>query len=60
MNTDGTKEKNLTNSESNEFNPVFSPVDEKIAYVSDRSGNDDIYFLVHPIDIDFRFKDTDP
>ena len=43
MNTDGTKEKNLTNSESNEFNPVFSPVDEKIAYVSDRSGNDDIY-----------------
>ena len=43
MNTDGTKEKNLTNSEFNDFNPVFSPVDEKIAYVSDRSGNDDIY-----------------
>jgi TolB protein len=36
---------NLTNSPEDEFDPAFSPDGKKIAFQSDRDGNEDIFIM---------------
>ncbi len=45
MNSDGSGQTNLTNNPNNEGGPTFSPDGSKIAFVSDRDGNFEIYIM---------------
>jgi Tol biopolymer transport system component len=45
MNADGTAPSRLTSSSAREFAPAWSPIGTKIAFVSDRNGNDEIYVI---------------
>jgi TolB protein len=46
MNVDGTQQMQLTKNPSNELEPSWSPDGEKIAFISDRNGQDfDIYVM---------------
>jgi Tol biopolymer transport system component len=45
MNADGSGQVNLTNNFSDEQMSVWSPDDEKIAFVSNRDGNNEIYVM---------------
>ncbi len=45
MNIDGTDVKRLTNSDSDDIQPVWSPDGSQILFVSNRSGNEDIFML---------------
>lgn len=42
---DGSNVTRLTNSDANEAQPLFSPDGESIAFISDRSGSDQIYVM---------------
>ena len=41
----GGRANRLTDTEADEHRPVWSPVGERLAYVSDASGNDDVYVM---------------
>ncbi len=43
MNADGSNQTRLTNNPAFDFQPSFSPDGSKIAFVSDRDGNFEIY-----------------
>ncbi len=45
MNADGTFQKNISNSTTNEFNPVWSPNSNKIAFQSSRDKTTQIYTM---------------
>jgi TolB protein len=45
MNADGTNPINLTNHPAGGGNPVWSPDSTKIAFVSGRDGNSEIYVV---------------
>ncbi|MCH7905264.1 MAG: PD40 domain-containing protein [Armatimonadetes bacterium] len=45
MNADGTGQTRLTNNEAYDELPTFSPDGSKIAFMSDRDGNDNIYIM---------------
>ena len=45
MNSDGSKQTQLTKSESNDFEPVFSPDGSSILFTSERDGNKEIYIM---------------
>ena len=46
MNTDGSEQTRLTNTQNIDWNPVFSPNGDKIAYESETSdGNREIYIM---------------
>lgn len=44
-NLDTGQELRVTSSAGNEYDPAWSPVDNRIAYVSEQTGNGDIYIL---------------
>jgi len=43
MNADGSNQTNLTKNPAGDGCPVWSPDGRKIAFVSDRDGNEEIY-----------------
>ncbi|MCG9134305.1 PD40 domain-containing protein [Candidatus Poribacteria bacterium] len=45
MNTDGSKQVNLTKHPANDQQAVWSPTGEQILFVSDRDGVDDLYLM---------------
>jgi Tol biopolymer transport system component len=45
MDSDGSNQFRLTNNESDDQVPVFSPDGSKIAFLSDRDGNWEIYIM---------------
>jgi Tol biopolymer transport system component len=45
MDSDGTNAKRVTNNQVTDFNPVFSPGGDKIAFTSEREGNSEIYVM---------------
>jgi dipeptidyl aminopeptidase/acylaminoacyl peptidase len=45
MNTDGSDQINLTDNFHDDSFPVWSPDGKRIAFVSDRDGNSDIYVM---------------
>ena len=45
MEIDGGNQKNLTNNNGSDTNPFFSPTGDRIAYISDRDGNLEIYIM---------------
>jgi Tol biopolymer transport system component len=45
LNADGTNLKNITNTPASEWNPVWSPDGQKIAFSSDRDGDSEIYIM---------------
>lgn len=45
MNSNGLSQTNLTDNEAEDREPNFSPNGTKIAFHSDRNGNDDIYTM---------------
>ena len=45
INTDGSNLRNVTNDTLNNYSPTWSPDDTQIAFVSDRSGNEEIYVI---------------
>ena len=55
MDSDGSNQINLTNNEGDDRHPVFSPDGSKIAFLSFRNGNFEIYVMdsdgVNPINL---------
>jgi TolB protein len=45
MNTDGSNQTRLTNNPAEDFQPSFSPDGNRIAFVSDRDGDREIYVM---------------
>jgi len=45
MNADGSKEINLTNHPSEDYDPTWSPDGQRIAFTSERDGNGEIYVM---------------
>ena len=45
MNADGSNQTRLTNNTAVEYNPSFSPDGSRIAFTSNRDGNEDIYIM---------------
>jgi dipeptidyl aminopeptidase/acylaminoacyl peptidase len=45
MNSDGTNQTRLTNNSATDYEPTFSPDGSKIAFTSNRDGNDEIYVM---------------
>ncbi len=45
MNIDGSGQIKLTNNSAYDWAPSFSPDGSKIAFVSDRDGNNEIYIM---------------
>ena len=45
MNADGTNLTQLTNNTSRDIPPSWSPDGKRVAFVSDRDGNDEIYVM---------------
>ena len=45
MNPDGSQQVRLTNHRARDFDPVCSPTGEEILFVSDRSGERDLYMM---------------
>ena len=45
MNADGTAQTNLTNHSRADFDPAWSPNSMKIAFVSNRNGNYEVYVM---------------
>lgn len=45
MNADGSDPINLTNNPATDDNPVWSPDSGKIAFISNRDGNSEIYMM---------------
>jgi len=45
INTDGSNQINLTNSPAHNWDPTWSPDGKKIAFTSNRDGNQEIYVM---------------
>ncbi|MYB94529.1 hypothetical protein F4054_21625 [Candidatus Poribacteria bacterium] len=45
MNPDGSQQVRLTKHRANDLDPVFSPTGEDILFVSERSGERDLYIM---------------
>jgi TolB protein len=45
MNADGSNQTNLTNDPAPDTDPTWSPDGTKIAFISTRNGNQDIYVM---------------
>ena len=45
MNADGSAQRNLTRSAAGEDSPAWSPDRRKIAFLSDRDGNPEVYVM---------------
>ena len=45
MNTDGSNQINLTNNPATDSGPAWSPDGARIAFQSDRDGNEEIYVM---------------
>ncbi|MGW8225192.1 MAG: DUF5050 domain-containing protein [Anaerolineales bacterium] len=45
MNADGSDQRQLTDNDSKDISPSWSPDGDQIAFVSDRDGNDEIYIM---------------
>src|SRR5690606_9162967 len=45
MDADGTDRRILVNSEWNDYNPVYSPSGDRMAFFSDRSGSREIWVM---------------
>ena len=45
MDSDGTNAMRVTNNQTTDFNPVFSPDGSKLAFTSEREGNSEIYVM---------------
>ncbi len=48
MDSDGTNPSNLTNNPATDAQPIWSPGDEWIAFVTDRDGNQEVYVIPSP------------
>ena len=46
MNQDGSDQRNITNHASEDYDPIWSPDGSRIAFVSNRDGDTDI-FIIH-------------
>ena len=45
MNADGSSQTNLTNNDTDDQYPTWSPDGKRIVFVSNRGGNDEIYVM---------------
>jgi Tol biopolymer transport system component len=66
MNVDGTNPRKLTTSTADDYSPAWSPDGKKIAFVSERRGNPDIFVIdvsttkVHQLTLNSPSKDEHP
>ena len=45
MNSDGSGQLRLTDNRATDYDPAWSPDGEKITFISNRDGNDEIYTM---------------